>query len=140
MVTQFLLISGISCQVYRLGYMTDIPVQLFFHPLSQGLTSGEWLATIFFSLSFLYSSVSMANLSSSVATIFSRLFFLFFRPSPERSGSCLQSQFSLQLIFITPLQSCEYSQALILLVFRSFQVLSSAFLSSVLQSMKLCLL
>ena len=62
----------------------------FFHPLSEGLASAEWLATNFFSLSFLPSSVSMANFSSSVATVFSRLFF-FFRPSPKRSGSCLQS-------------------------------------------------
>ena len=126
------LISGISCQVYRLGNLTDIPVQLFFHPLSQGLASAEWLATIFFSLSFLPSSVSMANLSSSVATISSPDLFFFFRPSPKRSGSCLQSQFSLQLIFITPLQSFENSQALILLVFRSFSrlILSLSFLCS----------
>ena len=45
------------------------------------------------------------------------MFFLL-RPSPEPSGSCLQSCFSLQLIFITPLQSFENGQALILVVFR----------------------
>ena len=44
--------------------------------------------------------------------------FFFLRPSPEPSGSCLQSWFSLQLIFITPLQSFENGQALILVVFR----------------------
>ena len=43
--------------------------------------------------------------------------FFFLRPSPEPSGSCLQSWFSLQLIFITPLQSFENGQALILVVF-----------------------
>ena len=83
------------------------------------------VATIFFSLA-LSSSVSMDNLSSSVATIFSRLVFVF-----RRLLSCLVAV-SLQGIFITPLQSFENSQALILVVFRSFSrlILSLSFLCS----------
>ena len=80
-------------------------------------------AASFSSLVLLSSSVCMANLSCLLATIFSSLRFLF---------------------SFTSLQSFESGQALFLvviyfLIFASYPQ-SSAFLSSVLQSLKLCLL
>ena len=106
-------------------------------------------ATIFSSLAFLSTSISMANLSCLLATTFSR-----YRDAVHRYRDV-----SLQLIFITSLQSFGSSLALILVVFcywrpfllplvvfflffllYLFHVLSSAFLSSVLQSQKLYLL
>ena len=80
-------------------------------------------AASFSSLVLLSSSVSMANLSCFLATTFSSLRFLF---------------------NFTSLQSFESGQALFLvviyfLIFVSYPQ-SSAFLSSVLQSLKLCLL
>ena len=82
------------------------------------------VATIFFSLAFLSPSVSMANLSSSVATIFSSYVFFFFvrllshLVAVSSLGFLSNSFSSPQLIFITPLQSFENGQALILVVFR----------------------
>ena len=109
-----------------------------------------------------------ANMSCAVATIFSSLDFSFFvhlHGQPEPFGSCLILQSysssvstanlscllattfsSLRLLsnsLSSPrfLPSFESGQALFLVVFISyFRVLSSAFLSSVLQSLKLYLL
>ena len=55
------------------------------------------VATIFFSLAFLSSSVSMANLSSSVATVFSS--FSVFVRLLSQSGSCLE-WISIKISFI----------------------------------------
>ena len=121
------------------------------------------VVTIFSNLAFISSSIYMAKLSRLIAASFSSLVHLFFfclhgQPEVFVSDNLLQSKFSLQLIFITSLQflrvtrrcfswssvsddlffsSCNFLVILLVLLFR---VLSSAFLYSVLQSLKLCLL
>ena len=88
----------------------------------------------------LVSSVSMANLSSLLVTSFSSLRFL----SNSLSSPCFRvarrcfswSSVSDDLFF----PSSVFCFFLVLFLALSFRVLSSAFLSSVLQSLKLCLL
>ena len=121
------------------------------------------VATIFSSLAFLSSSVSMANLSRLVAAPFSSIALLSSSISTANLSCLLATTFfSLSFLsnsFSSPrfnllrvarrcfswssvsddlfFPSCSF---LVLLLALAFSRLSSAFLSSVLQSLKLCLL
>ena len=120
-----------SCQLFRMGLRDKITPTLTTPttPLIKANMSCG-VATIFSSLAFLSSSVciilqscssfSMANLSCLLATTFSSLSFL--------SNSLSSPRFNLLRV-----ARCGY-------LFSYFRVLSSAFLSSVLQCLKLCLL
>ena len=94
------------------------------------------VAASFSSLPLLSSSVSMADLSCLVATIFSSLSFL--------SNSFSSPRFNLLRVasrcFSWSSVSDDLFFPLVLLLAHLFCVLSTAFLSSVLQSLKLCLL
>ena len=111
-----------SCQLFRMGLKDKTTPKLTTRLIRANISCA--VATIFSSLAFLSSSVSMANLSRLVAASF--------------CDHLLQPLISLQLIVVTSLQSFESGQAPFL-VFFYFCILSSAFLSSVLVS-ELCLL
>ena len=116
------------------------------------------LATIFSSLAFLFSSGSMANLNRLVAASFSSLALLSSSVSTTNLGCLLATTFSslsfLSNSFSSPRFNLLGVASLLFLTTFSFPlvifwlsfllylfcVLSSAFLSSVLQSLKLCLL
>ena len=129
-----------SCQLFRMG-LRDKTTPISTTPLIRANMSCA-VATIFSSLDFLSVSVSTANLSRLVAASFSSLAFFFF---------CLHGQSepftfsSLRLLF-NSLSSPRFHRLRVGrhyshgFLFSYFRVLSSAFLSSVLQSLKLCLL
>ena len=97
-------------QTYRPTYIAQLNSFLCFFLLSSSISSANLscvVATIFSSLAFLSTSVPMANLSFLLATTFSR-----YRDAVHRYRDVY-----LQLIFITSLQSFESGLALILIVF-----------------------
>ena len=120
------------------------------------------VATIFSSLAFLSSSIPMANLSCLVAASFSSLALLSSSISTANLSCLLATTFSsisfLSKSFLSPRFNLRVARRCFswstvsddlyfpLIVFWSssmlylFRILSSAFLSSVLQSLKLCLL
>ena len=151
----FLLKTPISVQIKSKSFL------LFFLPVSRTNLSCV-IATVFSSLAFLSSSVSMANLSRLVAPSFSSLALLSSSVSKANLSCLLVTTFSslsfisnsfssLRFNLLRVAQRClswssvsdDFSFLVVVFWFSFllylFRVLSSAFLSSVLQSLKLCL-
>ena len=117
---------------------------IFFALLSSSISRANpscVVATIFSNLAFLSTSVSLANLSCLLATTFSSLRFLSNSFSSPRfnllrvARRCFSWSFVCDDLYFS---SCSFFWFSFLLYL--FRVLSSAFLSSVLQSMKLFML
>ena len=133
-----------SCQLFRMD-LRDKTIPTLTTPLIRANMSCA-VATIFSSLAFLSSSVSMANLSRLVTTSFSSLALLSSSVSTANLSCLLAITFSSLRFLSNSLSSprfnllrvarCCFSWFSVFL----FRVLSSAFLSSVLQSPKLFLL
>ena len=104
------------------------------------------VATIFSSLTFLSSSVSMTKLSLLVAASFSSPALLSYSVSKANLCCLLATTFSSLRFPSNSLSSPHFTLLRVArrcfswFIFSHFCVLSSAFLSSVLQSLKLCLL
>ena len=134
-----------SCQLFRMGLRNKTTPTLT-TPLVRANMSCA-VATIFSSLDFLSSSISMANLSRLVAATFSSLALLSSSVSMINQSCSLSTTFSsfrflsnslssptrFNLLRVARCCSCGF-------LFPFVRVLSSAFLSSILQSLKLCLL
>ena len=121
-----------SCQLFSMG-LRDKTTPTQTTPLIRANMSCA-VATIFSSLAFLSSSISMANLSRLVAVSFSSLALLSYSVSTANMSCLLATTFS-SLRFLSNslsspslLQYFESGQTLFL--FSYIRVLSSAFLSS----------
>ena len=150
-----------SCQLFRMG-LRDKTTPTPTTPLIKANRTCA-VATIFSSLAFLSLSVSMANLSHLVAASFSSFALLSSSVSTANLSGLLATTFSNLRFLSSSLLSPRFnlmrvarhcfSGLLFLTIFSSlfcfflfsfllylFHILSAAFLSSVLQSLKLCLL
>ena len=110
-----------SCQLFRMG-LRDKTTPTSTTPLIRANLSCT-LATIFSRLDFLSLSVSMVNLSRLVAASFSSLALLSSSVSTANPSCFLATTFS-SLRFLTSLQSFESGQASFI-VFFSFLILAS---------------
>ena len=115
-----------SCQLFRMGLM-DKTTPTLTTPLIRANMNCA-VATIFSSLAFLSSSISMANLSRLVAASFSRLALLYSSVSMVNLSCLLATTFSSLRLLSNHcrhlLQSFESCQALVFLFVLSFSFLS----------------
>ena len=129
------------CQLFRMG-LRDKTISTT--PLIRANMSCA-VATIFSSLAFLSLSVSMANLSCLVAASFSSLALLSSSVSTTKLSCLLATTFSSLRFLSNSFSSPRFNLLRVIrhscgFLFSYFRVLSSAILSSVFQSLKLCLL
>ena len=132
------------CQLSRMGLM-DKTTPTLTTPLIRVNMSCA-VATSFSSLAFLSSSVSMANLSHLVVASFSSLALLSSSVSMAKLSCLLATTFSVLSFLSNSLSSPRFNLLRVArscscgFLFSYFRLLSSAFLSSVLQPLKLRLL
>ena len=123
-----------SCQLFRMG-LRDKTTAHNDHTFNQGQHE-LWVATIFSSLAFLSSFVSMANLSRLVTASFSSLALISFSVSTANVSCLLATAFSSLRFLSDSLLSLRFNLLRVarrcLLLFSVF-LFSPAFLSSVLQ-------
>ena len=108
-----------NCQLFKMGLRDKTTPTSTILLIRANMSCA--VATIYSSLAFLSSSISMTNLSRLVCIILQSCSSFFFclngQPELFASDHLLQSKVSIQLIVVTSLQSFESGQVLFLVVF-----------------------